>query len=198
MEGKAAMISRIFEDAEKKAREMRAAAEAEQAERINEAQKWAEELLSSSRKALADEAEAVVERRKTIARLDGRKKALGAKRELIDEVFARALEKAKSFSKARCAEIISRLLEENAQEGDEVALSRYLPLKRAEIEALPVFRAKKLVFGGADGDFAGGVKLSNPTCEKDLSFEALIAADRVSLESDIVKILFSEERRTEQ
>lgn len=77
MEGKAAMISRILEDAEKKASEMRAAAEAEQATRISAAQKWAEELLTSSRKALADEADATVERRETVARLDGRKKVLG-------------------------------------------------------------------------------------------------------------------------
>lgn len=90
MEGKAAMISRILEDAEKKASEMRATAEAEQATRISAAQKWAEELLTSSRKALADEADATVERRETVARLDGRKKVLGAKRELIEEVFARA------------------------------------------------------------------------------------------------------------
>ena len=73
MEGKAAMISRILEDAEKKASEMRATAEAEQATRISAAQKWAEELLTSSRKALADEADATVERRETVARLDGRK-----------------------------------------------------------------------------------------------------------------------------
>lgn len=70
MEGKAAMISRILEDAEKKASEMRATAEAEQATRISAAQKWAEELLTSSRKALADEADATVERRETVARLD--------------------------------------------------------------------------------------------------------------------------------
>ena len=191
MEGKAAMISRILEDAEKKASEMRAAAEAEQATRISAAQKWAEELLTSSRKALADEADATVERRETVARLDGRKKVLGAKRELIDEVFARALEK------ARYAEIVSRLLEENAEEGDTVVLSRFAPLSQSETEALPVFRARKLRFGGADGAFAGGLFLSNETCDKDLSFEALIAADRVSLESDVVEILFSDGRKTE-
>lgn len=146
MEGKAAMISRILEDAEKKASEMRAAAEAEQATRISAAQKWAEELLTSSRKALADEADATVERRETVARLDGRKKVLGAKRELIDEVFARALEKAQNFPKARYAEIVSRLLEENAEEGDTVVLSRFAPLSQSETEALPVFRARKLAF----------------------------------------------------
>ena len=197
MEGKAAMISRILEDAEKKASEMRAAAEAEQATRISAAQKWAEELLPSSRKALADEADATVERRETVARLDGRKKVLGAKRELIDEVFARALEKAQNFPKARYAEIVSRLLEENAEEGDTVVLSRFAPLSQSETEALPVFRARKLRFGGADGAFAGGLFLSNETCDKDLSFEALIAADRVSLESDVVEILFSDGRKTE-
>lgn len=124
-------------------------------------------------------------------------KVLGAKRELIDEVFARALEKAQNFPKARYAEIVSRLLEENAEEGDTVVLSRFAPLSQSEIEALPVFRARKLRFGGADGAFAGGLFLSNETCDKDLSFEALIAADRVSLESDVVEILFSDGRKTE-
>ena len=122
---------------------------------------------------------------------------LGAKRELIEEVFARALEKAQNLPKARYTEIVSRLLEENAEEGDTVVLSRFAPLSQSETEALPVFRARKLRFGGADGAFAGGLFLSNETCDKDLSFEALIAADRVSLESDVVEILFSDGRKTE-
>ena len=73
----------------------------------------------------------------------------------------------------------------------------FAPLSQSETEALPVFRARKLRFGGADGAFAGGLFLSNETCDKDLSFEALIAADRVSLESDVVEILFSDGRKTE-
>ena len=127
------MISRILEDAEKKASEMRAAAEAEQATRISAAQKWAEELLTSSRKALADEADATVERRETVARLDGRKKVLGAKRELIDEVFARALEKAQNFPKARYAEIVSRLWKRTPRR----AIPSYCPVSRRSVKAKP-------------------------------------------------------------
>ena len=93
MEGKEAIIARIIGDAEKRAQTILSDAEKTVAESLSDAKEWAEEYRSARLKHLKEEAEEVVSRRKTVAELDCRKAMLAAKRETLDAVFARALEK---------------------------------------------------------------------------------------------------------
>ena len=193
MEGKEAIVGRILSDAEEKGAKLRSEAQLRVKAEIAEAEKRAKELTDRGEAELARQAEEIVERRETVAALDCRKLLLGAKREMLSEVFALALEKAKAFDKKKYLAVVEDLLQKNAEEGDEVVLSRFAPIAETDLCRLLVFSERKLKFAGANGDFAGGVRLYSAVCDKDLSFEAVLASARGTLETEIAEKLFSEE-----
>lgn len=194
MEGKEAIVGRILSDAQQKAetRKAEAAARAENAR--DEARRKAEALLTSGRAQLMRDAEETVSRRETVAGLDVRKRLLAAKREAIEAVFTRALEKTRAFGKGRYLAVLDALLEAYAEDGDAVQLSKYAPVDGRDLAASKVFLAKKLVFRDADGDFEGGLRLYNAVSERDLSFRAILEARRFELEREIVQALFPSEK----
>ena len=194
MEGKEAIVGRILSDAQQKAetRKAEAAARAENAR--DEARRKAEALLTSGRAQLMRDAEETVSRRETVAGLDVRKRLLAAKREAIEAVFTRALEKTRAFGKERYLAVLDALLEAYAEDGDAVQLSKYAPVDGRDLAASKVFLAKKLVFRDADGDFEGGLRLYNAVSERDLSFRAILEARRFELEREIVQALFPSEK----
>ena len=140
------------------------------------------------------DAEETVSRRETVAGLDVRKRLLAAKREAIEAVFTRALEKTRAFGKERYLAVLDALLEAYAEDGDAVQLSKYAPVDGRDLAASKVFLAKKLVFRDADGDFEGGLRLYNAVSERDLSFRAILEARRFELEREIVQALFPSEK----
>lgn len=194
MEGKEAIVGRILSDAQQKAetRKAEAAARAENAR--DEARRKAEALLTSGRAQLMRDAEETVSRRETVAGLDVRKRLLAAKREAIEAVFTRALEKTRAFGKGRYLAVLDALLEAYAEDGDAVQLSKYAPVDGRDLAASKVFLVKKLVFRDADGDFEGGLRLYNAVSERDLSFRAILEARRFELEREIVQALFPSEK----
>lgn len=191
MEGKEAIIARIIGDAKNKAEVLLRDADTNVAESEREAKEWIADYLKAQRKLLAEEAENVVTRRKTVAELDCRKVALSAKQAVISEVFERALQSAESFPEVKYLEIVEKLCNENAEEGDTLILAASAPLKEADIAKLPVFKEKKLKFGGTSDKFRGGIMLVNDVCDKDLSFKALLDNKKDELEAEIAAALFA-------
>ena len=191
MEGKEAIIARIIGDAKNKAEVLLRDADTNVAESEREAKEWIADYLKAQRKLLAEEAENVVTRRKTVAELDCRKVALSAKQAVISEVFERALQSAESFPEVKYLEIVEKLCNENAEEGDTLILAASAPLKEADIAKLPVFKEKKLKFGGTCDKFRGGIMLVNDVCDKDLSFKALLDNKKDELEAEIAAALFA-------
>lgn len=191
MEGKEAIIARIIGDAKNKAEVLLRDADTNVAESEREAKEWIADYLKAQRKLLAEEAENVVTRRKTVAELDCRKVALSAKQAVISEVFERALQSAESFPEVKYLEIVEKLCKENAEEGDTLILAASAPLKEADIAKLPVFKEKKLKFDGTSDKFRGGIMLVNDVCDKDLSFKALLDNKKGELEAEIAAALFA-------
>ena len=191
MEGKEAIIARIIGDAKNKAEVLLRDADTNVAESEREAKEWIADYLKAQRKLLAEEAENVVTRRKTVAELDCRKVALSAKQAVISEVFERALQSAESFPEVKYLEIVEKLCNENAEEGDTLILAASAPLREADIAKLPVFKEKKLKFGGTSDKFRGGIMLVNDVCDKDLSFKALLDNKKDELEAEIAAALFA-------
>ena len=188
MEGKEAIIARIIGDAKNKAEVLLRDADTNVAESEREAKEWIADYLKAQRKLLAEN---VVTRRKTVAELDCRKVALSAKQAVISEVFERALQSAESFPEVKYLEIVEKLCNENAEEGDTLILAASAPLKEADIAKLPVFKEKKLKFGGTSDKFRGGIMLVNDVCDKDLSFKALLDNKKDELEAEIAAALFA-------
>lgn len=190
MEGKEAIIARILGDAEKRAETILSEAENNAAASLGDAREWAERYKKAQRALLEKETESVVSGRKIVAGLDCRKVILRAKREVIDGVFSRALEKALNFGKERYLAVVERLIGENAEKGDVVFLAKSAPFGEDELMALPVVKALGLQFGGR-GDFDGGVYLTNGACDKDLSFRSIVAERKEELETVVAASVFA-------
>lgn len=189
MEGKDAIIARIIGDAKKRADVLDAEADANVKASLADAGEWAENYKNTQRELLKAETENIVSRRKTVAELDCRKAMLSAKQEVIGAVLSRALAKALGFGKEKYLSVVEKLIEENAEKGDTIILAKGSPVEEKDIAALPVVKELALSLGGS-GDFSGGVFLTNGVCDKDLSFAAVIAAQKDELEAEISEKLF--------
>ena len=190
MEGKEAIVQKIIADANERTAQCTQNAQARADAMKAEAEKAAQAKLEEGRRALETEERLI--RRETLAALDCRKQLLAARRAVIDAALSRALETACAFPEARYLAVLERLLTQYAEEGDGVRLSASAPVTEASLQSLKVFSARKLRFLGKDGDFEGGMRLYGATYETDLSFRALIQAQRFELERDIAQMMPAE------
>ena len=190
MDGKEAIIKRIKTDAEKKAREIIDSAEKNAEERKADAENWAKDYIASQEKILKRDAEEVLSRRLTVADLDVRKIILNAKQQVIAGVLNAVFESLCSLNKGDYLKLVAKLIEENAEIGDEVVLSSDGVLTADNIKSLKIYAEKKLSVSKAAGDFKGGVYLIGKTCDKSLTFYSLINEDREALITKAAEMLF--------
>ena len=190
MEGTKAIINRIIEDANKKAKVILQEATNDANEKISEANAWADEYNNTQTKAINKEAEDIVTRRMTVAELDVRKLTLGKKQQLVSKVFDSVLEKLINCDKKTYLSLVEKLLNENAEEEDGIVLSNDGVLSEADVIKLDVFNKKKLSVIKGKGDFKGGVMLVGKVCDKNLSFEGLISEKKDYYVSEIAETLF--------
>lgn len=191
MEGKEAIVGKIISDAEERAENARKDARARAESLVADAQRRMQEQAENDRRLTEKEAAERIARRETIAQLDCRKLLLTARREAVETVFARALQTLCAMDEKSYLHFMETLLERYAEEGDEVQLSEHAPVKEEELAACNVFAAKKLRFTQR-GAFEGGMRLLSALCEKDLSFRALLEADRFESEREIVDVFPAE------
>lgn len=192
MEGKDALIKKILDDASDKSNKILSVAEADAEKIIAEAEDWAKNYMETRRAVMIKDAEDLVERRLTVAKLDARKISLSKKRALIDEAFETACDKMRSFGKTYYGKFAEKLLTENADEGDTVILSRDGVLNADDVSKMKIFAEKRLNLSEKRGDFIGGVFLTNDSYDKDLSFASVVAENKEDLIGKIAIILFGE------
>ncbi len=130
------------------------------------------------------------------ARLDVKKIMLSARKKAVENVYAEAKARLKSLGEEEALSLYDRLLKTYAEEGDKVIFSQDFKYSEA-VKLLPVFAEKKLkIISGEEakaiaGDkFDGGLYLAGDAADKDLSFDALLKADREKHESQIAAELF--------
>ena len=135
-------------------------------------------------------AESILEGKAATARLDSAKILLGEKRAVIDEVYARALKNLQELSKAEALHLFARLLEEFAEEGDEVMFAENFKYAQ-DAAKLDIVKEKKLKVSAKKADIDGGMLLSGKSSDKNLSFSALLAEDREQHQAEIAAQIFS-------
>ena len=194
MEGKEAIVGRIISDAEKKAAERKAEAAARADAALADAKARAEEYLANGRRVLEKEAAEIVARRETDGGLDRGKLMVAAKRGAVEGAPARALEIARAFDKKKYLSVLEDLLQAYAEEGDAAELAADAPVSDREFTSCKAFTEKKLRFAGRNESLAGGMRLENDVCVKDLSFRALLEANRNELEREIAAAVFPAEQ----
>lgn len=187
--GREEILSRILSDAEAEAAEIVRAAEQRAAEIV----RAAEDSLAADRAAAEEEARErarrIKEGRAATARLDGAKVLLAEKRRVIDGIYLRALSSLLALEKHESLLLLGRLLEENAEEGDEVVFAENFPYAE-EAKGLPVVKKKNLTVSGERLPIKGGCILRGKVCDTDLSYSALLAADREEHQAEIALAVF--------
>ncbi|MGN0808141.1 MAG: V-type ATP synthase subunit E [Candidatus Coproplasma sp.] len=187
--GKEDIVARIISDAEEEAGKIVAAAEEKAAQVISKAEQEAERARIGTEAEVAEKVKSILDGKAATARLDCAKIMLGAKREVIDEAYARALELLIGLNKDDSLSLAEGLLISYAEEGDRIMFAenyRYAD----EVIKLKVIKDKKLIVSPVRADLDGGFILIGKDSDKNLSYGALLSADREEKQADIAAQIF--------
>lgn len=190
MEGKEAIIAKILSDAENKAQEIAHAAETYAVSVKEQAEEWAQNYSAEQEKGLRTETAEIIARRKIVAELDAKKVLLKAKQDVIDEIYLKAEKKLCKTDKKTYLAVVLQKIEEFADEGDEVILSKDGVLTEKDVSESEVFKSKKLSISKTIGKFIGGVMLVGKVSDKNLTFHEIIFNEKEHNAPIIAKKLF--------
>jgi V/A-type H+-transporting ATPase subunit E len=187
--GKQDIIDRIISDAQSEADDIIAEANGV-AERVREQAKAdAEREMNELKGQVELKAQSIIAGKQAMARLEGAKIKLAEKRKVLDEVYAKAANNLKQMASIDCLKMTEALLISYAEEGDEIRFADGFPCVK-EVADLAVVKNKKLKISFGNKGIDGGFVLCGKTCDKDLSYSALLAADREANEAEIAANLF--------
>ena len=174
---------------------------------LKEAQEKAEAIRKASELRIEQERSAVMERARRdamelddrmqrMARLDARKKQLKAKREVLDEAFAKALAKLRAMPEAE-ARAFGLALLLRAAKGDETIVADGASawcdqafVGTANAALVKAGRPGNLALSPEKRPLGGGFVLLSGGMEVQCTFEAALEAKRMELEAEIASLLF--------
>ena len=185
------IIEKILLDARERAKEITDKAEFDKALCEKATEKWTSDYLNEQRTALKKQTQDIVDRKLMLSKLDKRKIALATKQEIIEEIIQKVLGELQGLKKRDYLAYVVKLLQENANDGDQIVLSCDKILCKQDLESLDVVKQKNLTFANSCGGFLGGIMLVGKVCDKDLSFKAVIEENRESIISKVTAELFN-------
>lgn len=183
------IVERILSDARAEAETIIAEAQAQAAKLYADAETQAAELRAETEKETKEKCVGILEKRAADARLDGAKIWLSEKRKVINAVYDEAHSRLLELSKEDCLAMFSALLENYAEKGDEICLDVAFPYAEA-LKTLPVVQEKALKVSQDRVRLEGGMFLKGEKADKDLSYPALLAADRDEYQAELARELF--------
>ena len=189
------IVEKIRSDGHAEAETLLAAGRKKADEIENGAKQSAEKLRRETEEDVRKRAESIAERYAAAARLDVKKIRLAARKRAVEEVYAQAKKRLCGLNEEETLFLFNRLLCAYAEEGDKVIFADGFAYEKA-VTLLPVFAKKKLTVlsgGQNSATIDGGMYLVGKTADKDLSFNALLKADRAENESDVASFLFGKD-----
>ena len=188
------IVERIRSDGKTEAEAILAAGKRKAEETENGAKAEAERLRRETESDVEKRAAAVAAHFAATARLDVKKIMLAARKKAEENVYAEAKKRLIDLGEEETLTLFNRLLCLYAEEGDAVIFADGFRYTEG-VKLLPVFAQKKLKAVSDGAAFAGvkidgGLYLAGKTADKDLSFDALLKADREENESQIAAELF--------
>lgn len=188
------IVERIRSDGKTEAEAILAAGKRKAEETENGAKAEAEQLRRETESDVEKRAAAVAAHFAATARLDVKKIMLAARKKAVENVYAEAKKRLIDLGEEETLALFNRLLCLYAEEGDAVIFADGFRYTEG-VKLLPVFAEKKLKAVSDGAAFAGvkidgGLYLAGKTADKDLSFDALLKADREENESRIAAELF--------
>ena len=183
------IVERILSDAQAEAERIVAAAQSKADGILAEASARAQAERRETEAEAAAFDKDIKDKRAAAARLESAKILLREKRKVLDYIYAEALSRLKALSKEDCLALYERLLEAYAEENDAVVLSENFAYEQ-ELKAFPVIGERSLIIAKDRAPIAGGMLLKGEKSDKDLSFEALIEADKEAYLAQIAAEIF--------
>ena len=188
------IVERIRSDGKTEAEAILAAGKRKAEETENGAKAEAERLRRETESDVEKRAAAVAAHFAATARLDVKKIMLAARKKAVENVYAEAKKRLIDLGEEETLTLFNRLLCLYAEEGDAVIFADGFRYTEG-VKLLPVFAEKKLKAVSDGAAFAGvkidgGLYLAGKTADKDLTFDALLKADREENESRIAAELF--------
>lgn len=181
------LITRILNEAQETAAEIRREAEASCTEIESQCNEKIADLHKEQEKARMLSAQSVVDGYRIRAELDGRKEALADKRSILDRAFALAYDELLRLDASRKTALYLRLLTAEARPGDRV-----LPAAADSSAVLCAVRDLPFEVTVSDGssEIEGGFLLYGNGYEKDCSLRSVLNELRDAEETNVAKILF--------
>ena len=209
------IIEKIRQDAEAQAAailaQAREKADASRALIRQEAEKTAAAIEQKA----AAEAEEISRRRMLVANLEGRKNALAARRQVVEEAFELAQKELSALPEERWAALMEKLVLEAAETGTETIcvpaadtekyqsdffsrLKAATGGKGSMLDALNAALVKagrkgELKLGAEPAKISGGALLVGEKSDVNCSFEALLRQERELCEREVANLLFGSE-----
>lgn len=186
---------KIEADAGAEARKILDRAKEQAAQIAAEADREIKEIRSSYEERFKAEEPEILRRREIVANLDVKKISLGARQQLIDEVYRGALEKLSSLPSEKYLSFMEKMLNGSVKEGDELVVTvgkdeRYIT--QDWLKGYNERHRTNLSLSDVKAPISGGFVLSRDNVSENASFEMLVRWLRDDLEADVVKRLFSE------
>lgn len=183
------VVERILCDAKAEADAIVKEAELKAEKILADASARSEKLRLETEEETKAKCASILEKKGAGARLDGAKLFLKEKRKVIDALYDEALSRLLELSKEESVTLVVRLLEKYAEAGDVIVFAKNFPYE-SEIKIHPVIQAKGLTISSERLPLSGGLRLLGKKCDKDLSFGALLMADRDEYQSALAEKLF--------
>jgi V/A-type H+-transporting ATPase subunit E len=180
---------RILSDAQKEAEDILKNAEEKATAIIAAAELRAQKEKDETEKEVKEKSDSVYEKRAAAARLESSKILLAQKRNVIDSVYAFALERLVSLDKEQVVALSERLLEKFAEDGDEIFFAENFKYAK-EVALLPVVNERNLIVSKDRVKIDGGFVLKGKKADKDLSYGALLKADRDEYQAELAREIF--------
>ena len=195
--GKEEIVARILSDAEAEAAEIIRNAEKRAQEITDAAKARAAEEMAETKAEAGERAKRISEGKAAAARLESAKILLAEKRRVLDEIYSRALKELLALNEKDSLKLIERLLDENAEEGDIIVPAKNFAYASG-VEKLSVVKARGLTLSSERAEISGGLLLRGKKSDKDLSYSALLNADKEEYQAEIAAQLFGDGGATAQ
>ena len=125
--------------------------------------------------------------------MEARKTILAAKQAVMEEVYAKALEKLRSLPQDRAVEVLASLLNEAASQGKgEVLFSAQdrETVGRAAVDAANAQNGGQLTLSGETANIPGGFILRNGSIEVNCAYDTLIRLQKTETAGQVARQLF--------
>ena len=191
MAEKMAIVEKIISDANGLAKVTLEAARLEAIQVIEEAKNSSTNYQKRETEAIKKDCDLIIERKQTVATLDGRKISLKAKQALISECFDEAIKKILELDSKKYLAYIKSLISKYGENGDEVVLSTTNKVVTKQfIEDTVKELGLAITVSKNTSDYVGGIILQTKVVDKNLTLETTLRGLKEEIEQQTAEILF--------